>query len=151
MRSLIQEAITYIELEWSEFTNKLKPSHIRNTVIRYDNYLKNLVDKDTTPKHLHKYIHREKMLYDQYMADEILVFCYDPKDEEDDNESFSSVAEYEDSHPDEHNFVNGVKVLDEYDFREQITANEFTGGYWDGTIHWVIRKKDLNNAVNSTK
>lgn len=147
MRALLQEAATYISLDWGEFLDDIKPSHVAKAVVRYDKFLEELVNKNEIPSKLMKYINRELMVYDMYMADEILVFCYDPKDEEDGGESFASAAEYADEHYDETNFVNGVKVLDEYDFREQITANKFTGGYWEPKIHWVVRKKDLKNIV----
>jgi hypothetical protein len=29
------------------------------------------------------------------------------------------------------------------DMREQITANNYTGGFWDENIHWVLELKRL--------
>lgn len=143
MNPLFHEAATYISLEWDEFSSKLKPTHIRKAVLPYSNYLESLVPKDDVSDALRPYVNRELILYEKYMNDEIQVFVYDPKDG---NESFFSDSELDDS-MDDYTFINGVKVCDEYDFREQITANRFTGGYWDPKIHWVIEKKRLQELV----
>jgi hypothetical protein len=36
-------------------------------------------------------------------------------------------------------------LLDDVDIREQITANKYTGGYWDESIHWVL---DLRTIIS---
>lgn len=148
MNNLFLEALEYIRLEWSEFSDVLKPHHIRKAVVPYKKYYEDLVPRGSVPDHLRPYINREAILYDKYVNDEIQVFLFDPKD---DDASFFSDSELDDAAEDEVNFVNGVKVYDEYDFREQITANKFTGGYWDAEIHWVIEKKRLKEVLNAEK
>jgi hypothetical protein len=148
MNPLFAEAAEYIRLEWDEFEKTLKPHHIRKAVVPYAKYLQSLVPETEVSEALRPYVNKQLILYDKYMNDEIQVFLYDPKD---DNASFFSDSELDDAAEDEVNFVNGVKVCDEYDFREQITANKFTGGYWDPEIHWVIERKTLKSILDVEK
>lgn len=147
MNPLFQEAADYIMAEWDEFTN-LKPHHIQKAIQPYEEYLQTLIPHTSVRNDLLPYINRELMVYDKYMNDEIQVFVYDPRD---DTASFFSHSEFEDSSEESTEFVNGVKVRDEYDFREQITANRFTGGYWDPEIHWVIEKRRLQEILMTEK
>lgn len=148
MNPLFAEAATYIRLEWEEFESTLKPHHIRKAVIPYRTYIDSLVPLEKIPNEVRPYINRELILYDKYMNDEIQVFLFDPKDE---TASCFSDSELDDAAEDEVNFINGVKVCDEYDFREQSMANKFTGGYWDADIHWVIERKRLKEILNTEK
>lgn len=150
MDTLYNEAFAYFNYTWSEnphFKNVTK-ENIIEAILPYSLYLKNLVPSNTPYS---KYIHKERMLYDLFMDDEILVFRYDAY--EDDAESFYSESELSDDTSSEtKSFINGVRLLDESDFREQITANEFTGGYWIPEHHWVLSKKTLlTTFLNSHK
>jgi len=108
--------------------------HIHN----YEDYILTLMPK-TIPKHMYKYINIPLMIHDKYIDDEILVFCYDPNDDNGTLYSESETIEPEITK----GFINGVKLLDDYDIREQITANIYTGGYWDPKIYWVLDLKKL--------
>jgi hypothetical protein len=143
MNPLFQEAADYIMAEWDEFTD-LKPHHIRKAIQPYEQYLQTLVPPNAVSNALLPYVNRELILYDKYMNDEIQVFVYDNSD---DTTSFFSYSEFDEATEEDTEFVNGVKVRDEYDFREQITANRFTGGYWDPKIHWVVEKRRLKEIL----
>lgn len=151
MDTLVNEVYEYLKLTWFEepeleFTNRLD---VQSVLVNYGIYMKRLVPNNVCTKEYMKYIHKERILYDQYHNDEIACFLYEVKDEDsDESDSMYSESELEtDSEPD--SFIGGFKVLDEYDFREQLTANNFTGGYWDPAIHWVISKKQLHDIVNT--
>jgi hypothetical protein len=148
MNTLFGEAADYIRYEWTEFEETLKPHHIRKAVVPYAEYLKALTPAEKVSDELLRYINKPLMLYDKYINNEIQVFLYDPKD---DNASFFSDSELDDATEDELDFVNGVKVCDEFDFREQITANKFTGGFWDPEIHWVVERKRLKKVIEEEK
>ena len=147
---LYTEAFAYLKHTWFESDPK---SFVEATVELvaeafqvYSTFLDTLVP-DETP--YAKYIHKERMLYDLFMNDEILVFRYDA---EDDDESFYSESELSDDISSEtKSFINDVRLMDESDFREQITANEFTGGYWTPHHHWVLSKKALYAVMTQLK
>jgi hypothetical protein len=113
-------------------------------VENYDTFLAKLIP-NTIPLHMCKYINTAHMVFDLYQDEEIEIFRFDPVD---DNETIGSSSDL--AEPDHtQGFINGVKLLDDYDIREQITANEFTGGFWDGRIHWVLHIKKLIEAIKS--
>ena len=116
-------------------------SDIQKNIVQYSVFTKSLIPSEV-PKELNKYINIPHMIHDLYLNEEILIFRYNIKD--DDNDTINSYSEY--SAP-EHTvgFINGVKIMDDVDIREQITANEYTGGYWDEEIHWVV---DLRKLLN---
>jgi hypothetical protein len=148
MYCLIDAATHFLRYTWQQ-DDKLAyitPENIMDSIVNYGQYLKQLVPKKTP---LSQYIHKERMIYDLFMNDDIIVFCYDPKDEDPcEVESFYSNNTYDEHTDEERTFVDNVRILDEFDYREQITANEFTGGYWDPAIHWVLDRKKLLSCVN---
>jgi len=111
---------------------------IRKCTVPYTTFTKSLIPV-TIPEHLVKYFNIPYMVHDMYQNNDILVFRCNTND---DNDTFVSNAEYDEP---EHTtgFINGVKILDDVDIREQITANEYTGGYWDEEIHWILDLKKL--------
>ena len=117
---------------------KITMDKIRKYTIPYTIFTKSLIPK-SVPENIVKYINIPYMIDDLYQNNDILVFRFDKSDDDD---TFISIAEYDEP---EHTagFINGVKILDETDIREQITANEYTGGYWDEEIHWVLDLKKL--------
>ena len=134
------EAKEYVLVMWNLVSTQ---KQIEEAIQRYDDYYDSMLPADTP---LAKYIHKERMMYDLFMDDEIIVFRYDPN-EDDDVESF-----YSDNTFDEHSsqiskFMNGVRTMDESDFRDQLAANEFVGGYWEPHMHWVLSKKALLEAM----
>jgi hypothetical protein len=146
MDRLYDEAAEYIRYEWKDLASNLKLHHLREAIEPYADYYEALVPS-TFPEPLKPYLHRERMLYDKYMSGDLLVFCFDPKDDDELSLYSNNSLDDEELEKNETNFVNGVKVLDEFDFREQISANEFTGGYWDPEIHWVLQKKRLEEIM----
>jgi hypothetical protein len=88
------------------------------------------------------------MIYDMYVNDEITIFRFDPK-EPDDDECISVSELSEPEH--ENGFINGVKLMDDFDIREQMLANELTGGHWDPEIHWIVLTSDLLNLFKQKK
>lgn len=136
MDSLYNEIHEYLKVYLSR-PNLLKASIIP-LISNYGDYTKNLLPKNIPE--LHKYINIPYMIHDLHEDGHILVFCYNPNE---DNETVYSNIEY-DAHEHTQGFINGVKLLDESDIREQITANIYTGGYWDETIHWVVDLRTLN-------
>lgn len=116
---------------------------VKSAMEPYDTFMKALVPADTP---FEQYIHRERMLYDLHDQDAIVVFRYDPRDESDtdsDSSTCYSEAEYDDDSSEALSFINNVRIMDEGDFRDQLAANEFVGGYWDPAIHWVLSKARL--------
>ena len=148
MNTLIEEAFAYMKHTWmntSEFAT-LTESDIQHAIESYDIFVRSLVP-NTTP--FGKYIHRERMLYDLHDQDEIIVFRYDPTNDSDsDSSTCYSESEYDESSSEALSFINNVRIMDEGDFRDQIMANEFTGGYWDPSIHWVLSKARLRLVMN---
>lgn len=107
----------------------------------YDEFMESLVS-DHTP--YERYIHRERMLYELHDQDKLVVFRYDSRDESDsDSSTCYSESEYDESSSEALSFINNVRIMDEGDFRDQLAANEFVGGYWDPAIHWVLSKQRL--------
>jgi len=143
MNSLIHEATLYLQCEWEDLN--FKPKHIKLALERFDSFCMNLVPT-SVPSHLVKYIHVERMIYDMFMNGEIVVFNYDPEGK-DGNESFYSEGDELEDVPEEFQLVNGVKIMDESDYRELLLANEFTGGYWSGEFNWVVTKTKLKSVL----
>jgi len=102
-------------------------------VSNYGDYIKTIIPR-TVPHTLYKYINIPLMIHDLHEDGHILIFCFSLHE---DNDTISSNIEY-DLPEHTQGFINGVKMLDEYDIREQITANQYTGGYWDERIHWIV-------------
>ena len=151
MEPLYQEATDYCKMVWKTLSHskQLSTQIIEKAIINYGDFLDSLIPKDEP---FAKYIHVQRIIYDMFMNDEILIFRYDPKDPDlTEVESFYSTNTYDDDSSEALTFINGVRLMDEYDLREQITANEFTGGYWDPAIHWVIQKNKIINELNNTK
>lgn len=150
MNSLTEEAFAYMKHTWMnepEFAT-LTEDDIQAAMEPYDVFMGDLVPDDTP---FERYIHRERMLYDLHDQDEIIVFRYDPNDETDsdsDTQTCVSESEYDESSSEALSFINHVRIMDEGDFRDQIMANEFTGGYWDPAIHWVLSKARLRLILN---
>ena len=138
MDTLYTEINEYLKVYLSN--NDLKKETIIPLINNYGDYIKKLVSSNI-PKKLYKYINIPLMINDLYEDGHIFVFCFNPYD---DNESLYSVSEYDQPEHTE-GFINSVKLLDDSDIREQITANYYTGGFWDEKIHWVI---EINNLVN---
>jgi hypothetical protein len=147
MYSLIDTATQFLKYTWQQDDrfSDITPEHIMDSIVNYGQYLKDMIPKKTP---LGKYIHKERMIFDLFMNDEIIVFCYDPKDEDPrDDESFYSNNTYGEYTAEAKSFVDDVRILDEFDYREQLIANEYTGGYWDPAIHWVLDKKKLLKTI----
>ena len=147
MYSLIDTASQFLKYTWQQDDQfmDVTPENIMDSIINYGQYLKDMIPKKTP---LGKYIHKERMIFDLFMNDEIIVFCYDPKDEDPSEvESFYSNNTYGECTSEARTFVDDVRILDEFDYREQLIANEYTGGYWDPAIHWVLDKKRLLKAI----
>ncbi len=153
METLANEIHEYLKYTWyeePEFADvHVTMFDIMDVVQTYRDYMKKIIPANVCTQPYRKYIHKERILYDQYHNDEIACFLYEIQDEDSsDTDSMYSEAELEtDSEPE--SFINGFKVMDEYDYREQLTANEFTGGYWDSKIHWVVSKERLLATVKS--
>jgi len=122
--------------------NNLTLDSVIPLVNNYSDYTKKLIP-DSAPNNLHKYINIPLMIHDLHQDGDILIFCFDAHD---DDESIYSDIDY-DLPEHTQGFINGVKMLDESDIREQITANEYTGGYWDERIHWVVDLKKLTESA----
>lgn len=136
MNTLIAEAREYLKYTWCiDATDQ----QFEKAFSRYDTFLTTLVPPNTP---FAKYIHKERILYDLFMDDQIIVFCYDPTDD-DDAESFYSNNTLGEDSSQISKFMNGIRTMDEADFREQLSANEFVGGHWEPQIHWVLSKKKL--------
>lgn len=142
MDVLTFEAKEYVLAMWNLVATQ---PQIEGAIQRYDDYLDSLVP-DNTP--LAKYIHKERILYDLFMNDAIIVFRYDPN-EDDDRESFYSDNTFDDYSSQTSKFMNGIRTMDESDFRNQLGANEFVGGYWEPHMHWVLPKKALLEAMKN--
>ncbi len=121
---------------------KLTLKRLSKAIVKYEDYCNSLIPEET-PKQIRPYINIPRIIYDLYMEDKILVFVYDHDKKDDDAMSFMSDSELSDDDEFVLQFVEGVKLLDEYDVREQITANNITGGFWDPKIHWVFDKRKL--------
>ena len=144
MNNLIHEATLYLQCEWEEMA--LRSKHVKIALQRLDMFYDELIPKDTVPSHLEQYIHKERMIYDMFMKGEIVVFNYDPEGK-DGNESFYSEGDELEDVPEDFQLVNGVKIMDESDYRELLLANEFTGGYWSPEFNWVVKKSILKGIV----
>ena len=152
MDHLYTEAFAYLKHTWFENQHKKYNKFVGATeesvaaaIQPYADFLETLVPQGTPYA---KYIHKERMLYDLFMNDEVMVFRYDAEDDE----SFYSESELSDDISSEtKSFINDVRLMDESDFREQITANEFTGGYWTPHHHWVLSKTALHNVITRLK
>jgi len=136
MDILFNEVEEYLKIYYpnKKFTKKSIASHIKN----YEVYTNSLIP-DSIPISIRKYINIPQMINDLYIDEFILVFRFDPSDGNDSCRSESDLSEPEHTQ----GFINGVKLLDDMDMREQITANNYTGGFWDENIHWVLELKRL--------
>jgi hypothetical protein len=144
MESLYSEIREYLLLREDLDGQNFSFINLEDYVENYNSFLETLVPP-SVPLHMRKYINTAHMIFDLYQDEEIEIFRFDPID---DNETIGSSSDL--SEPDHtQGFINGVKLLDDYDIREQITANEFTGGFWDGRIHWVLNIKKLIRAIMS--
>ena len=147
---LVEEVRAYAALELGNEVDNISLTTINQHIIPYSEYMESLLEKfGTIPLSLRKYINVEKMVYDEYQNEKILVFRFDPQNDRE--EFFDDEDELEDA---DHvcGFINGVKLLDDFDIREQITANEFTGGYWDPELHWVLDIPKIRElAIEATK
>jgi hypothetical protein len=151
MEQLSQEAADYCKYVWKDicYNNYFNEDVVSKSIVNYGDFLKTLVPKDTP---FANYIHVQRIVYDMFMDDKILIFRFDPKDPDlTEVESFYSTNEFDDDSSEALTFVNGVRLMDESELREQITANEFTGGYWDPAIHWVLPKKKLISDIQINK
>jgi hypothetical protein len=137
MDTLYSEVHEYLKVYLSRPT--IKKECIIPLIINYRDYVNVIVPKGL-PKNIYKYINIPYMIHDLHTDGHILIFCYDANE---DNESIYSDIEY-DLPEHTQGFINGVKLLDESDIREQITANIYTGGFWDEDIHWVVNLRTLN-------
>ena len=148
MNTLYEEAFGYMKHTWmneSEF-EYMTEADINSTMEPYDEFMESLVPANTP---FEPYIHRERMLYKLHDQDRIVVFRYDPRDESDsDSSTCYSKSEYDDDSSEALSFINNVRIMDEGDFRDQLAANEFVGGYWDPAIHWVLSKDRLRLVMN---
>jgi hypothetical protein len=145
METLYSEIREYLLLRDDLTGQNISSIKIEDFVENYDSFLEKLIP-NTVPLHMCKYINTAHMVFDLYQDERIEVFRFDPIDETETIGSSSDLSEPEHTQ----GFINGVKLLDDYDIREQITANQFTGGYWDGRIHWVLHTKKLIDALMST-
>ena len=144
MDSVSHIAFLYLQHTWSklpEFKNATEDD-IRASLVPYGDYLKHIVPAETP---FEKFIHKERLLYKLHKEDYILVFRVA---EDDDDESFYSNNDFDDSSSEALSFIGDVRVMDESDFRDQLSANEFTGGYWDPKIHWVLSKNRLRTVLS---
>jgi hypothetical protein len=152
MLKLATEAHEYLEITWAEdqpiFKN-VTVDLLKSVIQPYGDFYKSLIPEGV-PAAVKSYIHKERMLYDMFEDDKIMIFRYDPADDSDDDaESFYSNSELEDDQEKVRHFVNGILLLDEYYYREQLSANEFTGGYWEHDHHWVLSRDHLSRALTS--
>ena len=140
MDTLYTEILEYLKTYIQDKTmlKTLTKEGIIPHISNYGDYTHELVPKGL-PTHIYKYINIPLMIHDLHEEGHILIFCFSPSE---DNETLYSSAEY-DLHENTEDFINGVKLLDESDIREQITANIYTGGFWDEDIHWVLNLKSL--------
>lgn len=149
---LAAEALEYVELMWHQKHRVYKNTTVdilKRVIQPYAEFYESLIP-DGTPESIRPYIHRERILYDLFQDDKLMVFRYDPADDSDDDaESFYSNSELEEDEEKTKHFVNGILLLDEYYYREQLSANEFTGGYWEPGHHWVLSREKLFRALTS--
>jgi len=140
MEPLYLEIIEYLKTYINDLTliNSLTVDTVKPYIHNYGTYVDKLIP-NSVPLHFYKYINIPHIIHDMYTNGDILIFCFDPNE---DNETLYSESETNES---EHTkgFINGVKLLDDFDTREQITANEYSGGYWNAEIHWVVELKKL--------
>ena len=144
MESVAHIAFLYLQHTWSkdpEF-KRITQEDVRASLVPYETYMKCIVPSGTPYE---KFIHKERLLHTLHKEQLILVFRV--AEEEDDAESFYSNNEYDENCEDALSFIGDVRLMDESDFREQLSANEYTGGYWDPKIHWVLSKNALRNTL----
>jgi len=141
MDTLYTEVNEYLKIFLSN--DKMDKKSIIPTITNYGDYIQGLMPP-ALPTTLYKYINIPLMIHDLHEEGKILVFCFSPSE---DNDTIYSDIDYDQA---EHTqgFINGVKLLDDSDIREQITANNYTGGFWDERIHWVVDLKALEEKTN---
>lgn len=159
MPSYSQQIHTYLRHTWMEDYKQfkdVKSHHVAEALQPYQTFYDELIPNDQLRNPYYTFIHRERIIYQMYMNDRIMVFKFDSRDDSDseessdDDESDSMYSESpleSDEEPDD--FINGMKILDEYDFREQLQANEFVGGYWEPKLHWVLTKPNLQKVLQN--
>lgn len=136
MEPLISEVKEYLRYTWlQDFA--ICRYDVASAIQSYGTFMQALVPIDNP---YYKYIHKERILYDLFMDDQILAFRYDPKE---DSETFYSDNSFDEDSSEAKSFINGVRIMDDYDFRELLMANEYTGGYWDPDIHWIVSRSLL--------
>lgn len=143
MESVARIAFLYLQHTWSkdpEF-KRLTEEDVRASLVPYGTYMNCIVPSGTAYE---KFIHKERLLYTLHKEGLILVFRVA---DDDDAESFYSNNELDEDCTDALSFIGDVRLMDESDFREQLSANEYTGGYWDPQIHWVLSKNALRNTL----
>jgi hypothetical protein len=148
--SLVEEAYDFVMAQWGDearFKNVTK-NHIPHAILSYDKFMSQLVAMSQPNA---KYIHKERILYDLFKNNKIMVLRYNPKyddlDAISENTSLYSYAEYMEDSTEAMTFINGVRVMEEQDYVAQLSANEFVGGYWEPEFHWVITVKSLRAAM----
>ena len=143
MDSLITEISAYLNHTWRKEKRlaSITAKHICRAMLPYDKFIESIIPSNTP---FAKYVHKERLLYDLYMEDEILVFRYAP---DDDQMTLYSNNEFDDASSEAKSFINNVRVMDEWDFREQLSANEFVGGFWEPSEHWVLTKSSLRAVM----
>ncbi len=158
MPSYTQQIYTYLQHTWIEDYPKfqaIKPHHVSKVLQSYQTFYDNLIPNEHLRNPYNSFIHKERILYNMYMNDEIMVFKFDRRDDSDseessDDESDSCYSESPlESDEEPEDFINGMKIMDEYDFREQLRANEFVGGYWEPDLHWVLTKQSLRTILKN--
>ena len=110
MQQLNQEAADYCKIVWKKICeNKyFNEVVVQKSIVNYGDFLESLVPKDAP---FAKYIHVQRMVYDMYMDDQILVFRFDPNDPDlTEVESFYSTNEFDDDSSEALTFVNGNDV-----------------------------------------
>lgn len=152
MKTLYEEAFAYMKHTWMEDLEfaSMTEADVNSAMEPYDEFMESLVPANTP---FQRYIHRERILYDLHDQDTIVVFRYDPRDDSDsdsdsDTNTCYSESEYDDDSSEALSFINNVRIMDEGDFRDQLAANEFVGGYWDPAIHWVLSKTRIRLVKN---
>jgi hypothetical protein len=147
---LVKEIRFYAGLEIGTLVDTIPLKVINQHIIPYSKYIETLLEPfQPIPQGLRKYINVEKMVYYQYQQEKILIFRFDPQN---DREEFFDEEDELEEPEDTCGFINGVKLLDDFDIREQITANEFTGGYWEPELHWVLDIQKIRQlAKEATK
>jgi len=138
MEHLYTEVAEYVKSYINDLTvtKNINATSIAPYIHNYGDYIPTLMN---VPKEMYRYVNIPLMIHDKYVNEEILVFCYDPNEDNGTLYSESETVEPEITK----GFINGVKLLDDYDIRDHLMANIYTGGYWDPKIYWILELKKL--------